>query len=368
MPEKNYYERLGVSPDASQEEIRKAYRRLAKKYHPDRNKGSKTAEERFKEISEAHEVLSDPKKRKQYDQLREAGFRGGFDDLQGFEDLFGGARGGRGFAAEDLGGGLGDLFSKIFGGGTTAGTEFSARQRGRDVRTSVTIPFELAVKGGKIELTVPRMQTCARCKGTGAAPGSGADICPQCGGQGRVQSGLGGFSVSRPCPQCFGRGRIIRKPCSACGGTGLSERPARVEIKIPKGIEDGQKLRLGGAGQPGQGGAPAGDLILEVNVAKHDRFQRKGKDIYGRAQVDMVRAALGTEIEVQTLHGTVTVKVPPGTQPGQKLRLKGHGIEAHDGERGDHYVEVVVSVPKDLSERQKELLREFGRARTGSVR
>jgi len=368
MSEKDYYKTLGVSSDASQEEIRKAYRRLAKKYHPDRNRGSKAAEQRFKEITEAHQVLSDPKKRKQYDRLREAGMQGGFE---GFEDIFAGfgqagKKGGGGFGYEDMGSGFGDLFSRMFGGDASGGTAYATAQRGRDIRTSVTVPFDLSVSGGKIQVTVPRQQTCKRCGGTGAAPGTQAHICPQCGGSGRVQSGLGGFSVSRPCPQCFGRGRILRNVCSVCRGSGISEASSRIEVKIPKGIENGQKLRLAGMGQPGTGAAPAGDLILEVHVGKHPRFERKGKDIYSRAKIDMVQAALGTEVDVPALKGTITVKVPAGTQPGQKLRLKGHGIRGDDGKAGDHYVEVVVTIPRKLSERQKELLKEFGRAHAGS--
>lgn len=368
--QKNYYKILGVSEDASQDEIRKAYRRLTKKYHPDRHGGDKEAERKFKEVTEAYEVLGDPEKRQQYDRLRAAGAQGGFE---GFEDIFGGrqqqgrgARGGaQGFNFEDLGG-LGGMFSKIFGGGQSARTQQAPRQRGRDIRTRVTIPFDLAIKGGKIDVKVPRQQTCSRCQGSGAAPGSTASVCPQCGGTGQQQSGLGGFAVNRPCPQCFGRGKIIRNQCSACGGEGVVERPSTVEVKIPKGIEDGQKLRLSGLGQPGISGGGSGDLILQVNVESHPHFERKGKNVYSEVSVDMVEAALGTERDVRTLDGTVTLKIPPGTQPGQKLRLKGRGVERPDGIKGDHFVEVKVKVPKKLNDRQKELLKEFKRSHAGS--
>ncbi len=378
MPERDYYKVLGLSPEASQEEIRKAYRRLAKEHHPDRHGGSKEAEERFKEISDAYSVLGDPEKRKQYDQLRQAGMRGGaFEGFEGFEDFGpaygrggGGAQGWEsgGIRFEDLGGGLGDMFSRMFGGSRGGGTRTAAPQKGQDIRSSVAIPFNTAVHGGKIEVTIPKEKTCPACGGSGAAPGSSVDTCPHCGGSGQVLAGQGGFSVSRPCPTCFGRGKIIQKPCGQCRGSGTVEEPSRVDVQIPKGIRDGQKLRLSGLGQPGQGGGPAGDLILEVNVEQHPEFERKGRDIHSKARVDMVEAALGTEVDVRTLRGDVTVKVPPGTQPGQKLRVPGYGLETSDGRRGDHYVEVQVRIPRKLSPRQKELLEELQRAPAPSTK
>jgi molecular chaperone DnaJ len=371
MPEKDYYEVLGVSPDASKDEIHKAYRKLAKKYHPDRNEGSTAAEEKFKKISEAYKVLSDPEKREKYDRLRQAHRQGGAGFS--FEDLFGGGAGGAGgarpgaggrtetggFGMGDLGGGLGDLFSSMFGGGRGAGTEYSTRQRGHDVHSRVSIPFEKAARGGKVAVRVPRQSECSRCGGTGAAPGSNVDICPQCGGRGRISTGAGGFSRSQPCPQCFGRGKIIQTPCSLCHGEGMRETQGTVEVNIPAGIEDGKKLRLRGMGEPGMAGGDAGDLILEVNVQSHPTFRRKGLDVYSNVKVSMVEAALGTEVDAETMGGTVRLKVPPGTQPGQKLRLKGRGVKDAQGRKGDHYVEVKVTVPSDLTERQKELLKEF---------
>ncbi len=366
MAAKDYYKILGVAPEASHEQVRKAYRRLAKKHHPDRQGGSKAAEEKFKEIADAYSVLGDPEKRKHYDRLRQAGMSGGrFDGYPGFEDLFGeGARGkwqrGEGVSFGDLGS-LRDLFSSMFGGGRGAG-ERAARQRGRDVISSITIPFGTAVRGGKVEVKIPRERACPNCSGTGAAPGTRVDTCPQCNGTGQVLSGQGAFSVAQPCPACFGRGRIIQTPCGKCQGTGTTEEPSVIEVKIPAGIEDGKKMRLTGLGQPGVGGGGAGDLLLEVHVQPHPKFDRKGREIYSKTRIDMVDAALGTKVDVDTLHGIVTVTVPPGTQPGQKLRIPGYGLETSDGRKGDHYVEVQVRIPRDLTEEQKKLLEQLRRA------
>ena len=362
MAEKDYYKVLGVAPNASQEQIRKAYRRLAKRYHPDRNKGSEAAQEKFKDIGRAHAVLGDKDKRVQYDALREAQMHGGagwsFEDFSGARAAGTGPRGAR-QTGGSFGGGLGDLFSSIFGGGTGAGPQYSARQRGRDVHSRVTVDFETAARGGSVRVRVPRQQTCERCDGTGSAPGAKADICPQCGGTGHVSDGVGGFSLSRACPQCFGRGKIIQNPCAVCRGSGMVERAASVDVNIPKGIEDGRRLRLAGMGEPGVGGGGAGDLILELHVKSHPDFRREGLNVHSTAVIHMVEAALGTRADVKTMDGTVTVKVPPGTQPGRRLRLKGRGLEGPDGRKGDHYVEVQVRIPTDLTRRQQELLRDF---------
>ena len=376
---KDYYDVLGVSEDASKKEIDRAYRRLAKKYHPDRNPDDDEAEEKFKEISEAHEVLSDPEKREEYDNMRHARSQGDFGGFERYQDIFGqGGRAGRQRQGGFEGFGLSDLFENVFGqagpggpggpggmsgmggAGTRAGGQTA--RRGRDIKTSVTIPFDTAVHGGKVEVTVPRQTQCQTCNGSGAAPGSQSTVCPQCGGSGQMQSGLGGFSVQRTCPRCAGRGRIVQKKCPDCGGSGSQQRRSTVDVNIPKGIEDGQKLRLSGLGQDGAAGGPAGDLILEVRVKSHPEFKRKGADVYSETTVDMVEAALGTQVDVRTLDGTVSLKVPPGTQPGQKLRLKERGAEKSDGSRGDHYVTVNVKIPTQLNERQRELLREFRRA------
>jgi molecular chaperone DnaJ len=363
MPEKDYYKVLGVSKGASQEDIRKAYRKLAKKHHPDRQGGSKAAEEKFKGIAEAYSVLGDPEKRKRYDQLRDAGMHGGrFTGFGGFEDVFAGAPGRE--SAEGFGGmagGLGDLFSRIFGGGGQ-GAERAARRRGHDITSSITVPFGTAVHGGTVNIRIPREKPCPECNGTGASSDSRVETCPQCGGSGQVLSGQGGFSVGRPCPACFGRGRIIQKPCTRCRGTGGVQDQQNVDVKIPAAVEDGQKMRLAGMGERGTGGGPSGDLMLEVHVAPHPDFTRKGRDIYGTVEVSMVDAALGTQVDAPTMHGVVTVKVPPGTQPGQKLRVKGHGLETSDGRKGDHYVEVQVTVPRRLTEEQRRLLEQLRRA------
>jgi molecular chaperone DnaJ len=362
MPEKDYYKVLGVSQEASAEEIRKAYRRLAKKHHPDRHRGSKASEEKFKEITEAHQVLSDPQKRRQYDQLREAGLHGwGAQGRGGADDVFRNAAWtGKGINFEDLGG-LGDVFSRMFGGKARS-AEHAAAQRGADVVSAITIPFETAVRGGKVEVRIPREKACTVCGGSGAAPGTRAETCPQCRGVGQVLSGQGAFSVARPCPRCFGRGRIIQKPCPQCHGNGTVEEPARVDVNIPKGVQDKQRIRLTGLGQPGGGGAAPGDLFLEVNVQPHPQFRRKGRDIYSKARIEMADAALGTRLDVDTMHGGVTLVVPPGTQPGQRLRVPGYGLETSDGRKGDHYVEVQVSIPRKLTAEQRRLLEQLRRA------
>ncbi len=366
MTEKDYYKILGVPENASKDEIHKSYRKLAKKYHPDRNKGSDAAQEKFKEISEAYNVLSNPEKKKKYDELRQWQKQGGGAGMggAGFEDIFGSAgprSGNRQSGFSDMG--FEDIFSSIFGEGRGAGPEYSMKERGRDVRSRVTIPFQKAVKGGKVTVRVPRQQECERCGGTGAAPGTRTDICPRCGGRGRTASGRGDFSISQTCPQCFGRGKIIHSPCSLCSGSGTQEVESGIDVSIPPGIEDGQKLRLKGMGGQGTAGGSTGDLILEVGVEKHPKFSRKGLDIYGKVEVSMVEAALGTEKEVDIIDGQVNLKIPPGVQPGQKMRLKGKGIKAKNGRKGDHYVEVNVKIPRRLSDKQKELLCKFAECR-----
>ena len=357
MPEKDYYSVLGVKENAAEEDIKKAFRRLAKKFHPDANKGDKDAEKHFKEINEANEVLSDRDKRAQYDQLRQARERGftGFG-APGAEDLFGGARrgrarpggGGQTFTFEDLGD-LGDIFSDMFGRESRYAPGAERRyqpQKGEDLVYSLEVPFETAVRGGKTTINVPRRETCPICHGSGAQPGSQPQACPSCGGSGTVSSFQGGFGFSRPCPQCLGRGTINPNPCRACGGKGVTEAKRTISVNIPAGVKDGAKIRLAGQGEAGIAGGPAGDLYLLVRVLPHAEFERKGNDIYSTAAVDMTDAALGAKVSVKTLEGTAEVTIPPGTQGGAKLRLRGRGVKAASGETGDHYVVVKVGIPR----------------------
>lgn len=365
MAQKDYYEILGVLENASEQDIKKAYRRLAKKYHPDSNPNNKIAEEKFKEISEAHEVLSNPQKRGQYDQLRKMGQGGfgGFEGARGFEDVFR-ARGGKGraFTFEDLGGfgDLGDLFSNIFDMGEASRRQRWGPQKGADLYAEVEIPFDLAVSGGKTPIELKKEDICSVCGGTGAQPGTSVSACPDCGGTGMVSFGQGGFAVSRPCPRCLGRGKIISQPCSQCGGRGQTFARKKILINVPAGISSGAQLRLRGQGQPGTAGGPPGDLIVRINVGRHRFFQRRGKDVYCKVPINIVQASLGTKIRVRTIDGKVNLKIPPGTQSGTKFRLRGRGVQTN-GSRGDQYVEVVVEIPKDLTQEQKRLMEEFAK-------
>lgn len=368
MAQKDYYDILGLSETASDQEIKKAYRRLAKKYHPDSNPNNKMAEEKFKEVSEAHEILSNPEKRKQYDQLRKME-RSGFTGFgrgeggRGFEDLFA-RRGGKGrsFTFEDMGGfgNIGDLFSNIFDMGQANRRQRWGPQKGADLYAEVEIPFDLAVSGGKTAVELKKEEVCPVCKGTGAKPGTSQSTCPECGGSGMVSFGQGGFAVSRPCPRCLGRGKIITVPCPQCGGRGQTSARKKLLINIPAGISDGTQLRLRGQGQPGIAGGPPGDLMVKIEVGRHRFFDRRGQDVYCKVPINIAQASLGTKIRVRTIDGKVELKIPPGTQSGTKFRLRGKGIKAN-GSRGDQYVEVVVDVPKNLSRRQRELLEEFAK-------
>jgi molecular chaperone DnaJ len=366
MAQKDYYEVLGVSENASPEEIKKAYRKLAKKYHPDANPGSKAAEERFKEISEAHEILSDPEKKRQYDQLREMSKRGyaGFEGAG--EDIFRGRPGReRTFTFEDLGGlgGLGDIFSSFFDLGETTRRQRWEPQKGGDLYTEVEIPFDQAISGGKTIIEIKKEETCPVCKGSGAKPGTKLSTCPECGGTGMLSFSQGAFALNRPCPRCYGRGKIITVPCSECGGKGQTFIRKKFNIRIPPGIGDGEKLKLTGQGQPGTAGGPPGDLIVKINIGEHSFFERRGMDICCKVPINMAQAILGSKIRVRTIDGKVDLKIPPGTQSGTKFRLKGKGVKVN-GSRGDQYVEVIVEVPKNIDENQKKLIEEFAK-RTG---
>jgi len=352
MGTKEYYQVLGVKPDAKPEEIKKAFHRLALHYHPDKNPGNKAAEQRFKEITEAHEVLSDPDKRSKYDHLRELESTGGFS--------FGG---GRGLDLSELLkgglaglGGLSDLFESFFNRGASKRPQAAPPERGEDLSFTVTVPFETAVTGGKIPIEVPTEGPCGACGGQGAVPGSKVTPCEPCQGTGQKVFSQGGFALNRACPNCFGRGKVFTSPCSACRGDGTTPRTQRLMVKIPAGITDGQQIRLAGQGKPGHGRAAAGDLLIKLLVAEHPEFKRSGNDIHGTATVNVFQAMAGTQITVSTLSGQrVKLTIPPGTQPGARLKLKGLGVQG-----GDHYVRVDVFVPR-LGERELEKLRSFAK-------
>ena len=353
---RDFYQVLGVSDTASQDEIKKAYRRLAKKYHPDANPNNTQAAERFKEISEAHSVLSDAEKRKQYDTMRKYGaFAGG---PAGRRPGGAGAGGpGGGFSTEnvDFGdlGGLGDIFSSIFGRGRRE------ERRGDTLETSVEVPFRVATLGGKISVTIPVTEPCPTCHGSGGAPGAAITTCPECKGRGTISFGQGGFAVNRPCPQCRGRGKIPSQPCPTCRGAGEVRTERRVQITVPPGTEDGTRMRLVGQGGPGQPGDPAGDLIVTFQVQPDRFFRRDGLDLISEVPINVAQAVLGTRIRVRTIDGKkVVLRIPPGTQPGRRFRIKGQGVEKN-GRRGDQLVQVDVTVPENLSPEQQDLVRKL---------
>lgn len=374
MEQKDYYKILGVSKTSSQDEIKKAYRKLAKGCHPDTHPGDKQAESNFKEISEAYDILGNEKKRKQYDQMKAAfsqGFQpGGFDFSGGGFDLndflrhaarSGGGKGRR-VQYEDLGGlgGLGDIFSQFMDQGAHFREARSAPRKGKDLSANVKITFDQAIQGGKVKLTIQRQETCPECAGSGAAPGSHPEVCPECNGAGTVVITQGGFGISRPCPRCYGKGKIIMNPCPNCRGLGVAPARKKISVKIPAGVSTGSKIRLRGQGEPGPGGGPPGDLILTVTVGLDPRFTRKGADLYTEASIDMVTAALGGTATVPTLKGEAALKIPPGTQPGAVLRMKKQGSPKPGSKKqGDLYITVKVNIPRKLTSKQKELLSKF---------
>jgi molecular chaperone DnaJ len=351
--QRDYYQLLGVAESASTDEIKKAFRRLAKQYHPDRNPNNPQAAERFKEINEAHDVLSDPEKRKKYDTLRRYGAFAG-------AGAGGGPRGRRestsGRGAPDAGdfdmsdfGGLGDLFSSIFGRrGADRETE------PEEVETSITIPFRVAALGGSVPITLAMPEVCPTCGGTGAAKGATVNTCPECKGRGTVSFGQGGFAVNRPCPVCRGKGTVPSQPCPTCQGSGEVRIEKRINVDIPPGVEDGARLRLKNQGPKGQG-----DLIVVIHVAPDRFFRREGLDVIGVVPINLAQALLGSRIKVKTLDGKrVVLRIPAGTQHGQKFRIAGQGIE-RNGRRGDMYVETHVTLPERLSAEEQEALRSF---------
>lgn len=361
---RDYYEVLGVPETASSDDIKKAYRKLAKKYHPDANQGDAAAAERFKEVGEAYSVLSDDAKRKQYDAMRKNPFAsfGGRPGAGPRPDA-----GAERFSFEDLGdlGGLGDIFSSIFDrtGRRRQQRPGAAREkRGRDVEYVVEISFLTAARGGRVQLSVPMTDDCAVCNATGAAPGSRMQPCRECGGSGTVTFGQGGFAVSRPCPACLGRGQLPTVACSACGGAGQVRTQRQILLTVPAGVDTGSKMRLSGQGEKGTGGAPPGDLIVTFKVQPHHFFRRDGLDVQCTVPINVAQAMLGSRIRVRTVDGRkVALRIPPGTQSGTRFRIAGQGIEKA-GRRGDQYVQVRVEVPEKLNEEQERILREFAEA------
>lgn len=345
--EKDFYQVLGVPSTASDKEITKAYRQLAKKFHPDANPGS---EDRFKEISSAYDVLGDPAKRKEYDEVRRLGPMAG-----AFGRAGGGFPGGGTFRVEDLGD-LGDLFGGLFGGGRAGRRRARAAQRGADVETEVHLSFEDAVRGVTTTVNLAEDDRCHTCNGSGAAPGTSSHTCERCGGRGTLDDNQGMFSLSTICPRCNGRGTTVDTPCPTCHGSGTERKVKKVKVRVPAGVEDGQRIRVKGRGAPGQGTAPAGDLYVVVRVAKHAQFGRRGHNLTLAVPVSFPEAALGTTITVPTLDGPVTLRVPPGTAPGTHLRVKGRGVPAsgkNGSKPGDLLVRIDVTVPKTLTDEQR---------------
>ncbi len=347
MSKRDYYEVLEVNRNASETEIKKAYRKLALKCHPDKNPGDQQAEERFKELSEAYAVLSDSQKRALYDQYGHAGL----DQGGGFSS---GGFGGTPF--EDL---FGDIFGDIFGGG---GGRRGGGRRGDDLRYNLTIEFNEAAFGLETKIQIPRHQACDTCKGSGARPGTAPQTCQTCSGHGQVRFQQGFFSLTRPCPDCGGEGKRITDPCSECHGSGLTRSQKTLSLKIPAGVESGNRLKLNSEGEPGVQGAPPGDLYVVITVKDHPIFEREGQDIVCEIPISFAQATLGCELEAPTLEGKVNLKIPAGTQSGKTFKLSGKGIPSLQGYgRGDELVVVRVETPTKLTARQKELLEEFSR-------
>lgn len=356
---RDYYEVMGVPKNAPEDEIKKAYRKLAKQYHPDLNPGDKDAEAKFKEVNEAYEVLSDKDKRARYDQFGHAGV----------DPSFGGGAGGDPFGGDPFGGvDLGDIFSSFFGGGGFGGGRRQANpnapRRGSDTEAVLNISFEEAAKGCKKNITYSRIDSCAACGGSGAEKGTQPKTCPQCSGTGQVRisqrTPFGVVQTSRGCDRCGGTGKVIEHPCKDCGGTGRVKRQKTIEVTVPAGVDDDQVLQMGGLGNAGSNGGPAGDLHVYVNVRPHPIFERKGNDVWCEMPITFTQAALGAEVTVPTLDGRVSYQVHEGTQPGDIFKLRGKGIQNLNGRgRGDQYIKVTIEVPKNLSQKQKDILKEF---------
>lgn len=362
---KDYYDILGVSERASAEEVKKAYRRLAKRYHPDANPESPEATERFKQVGEAYAVLSDSEKRQRYDQMRRMGPFGGFGSTAG--NAAGPRQETFRFSFDELGdlGGFGDLFSSIF--------DFGRRRRSREdgasageragphVEYTVEIPLSVAARGGKVSIAVPITDACAACGGSGNSPGTRPRSCGECDGTGTVSFGQGGFAVNRPCPSCYGRGEIPTKPCARCGGVGDVREERRIRLSVPAGVDTGSKLRLSGRAGRGRSGGTAGDVVVTFRVSDDHFFRRDGLDLHCTVPINLAQAALGSKIRVRTVDGRrVALKVPPGTRSGTRFRIPGQGVEKGE-RRGDQYVHVEIEVPDELDPEAERLMREFAR-------
>lgn len=346
MAKKDYYEILGVPKSAEEREIKKAYKRLAMKYHPDRNQGDKTAETKFKEVKEAYEILTDAQKRAAYDQYGHAAFEQGG----------GGGGFGGGFGGADFGDIFGDVFGDIFGGGRRQ----QRAARGSDLRYTMELTLEEAVRGVSKEIKIPVLQSCEVCHGSGAKVGTQPQTCSTCHGAGQVQMRQGFFTVQQACPTCHGRGSVIKDPCQACHGNGRVEKSKTLSVKIPAGVDTGDRIRLSGEGEAGEHGAAAGDLYVQVSVRKHAIFEREENNLYCEVPVNFAMAALGGEIEVPTLDGRVKLKIPAETQTGKLFRMRGKGVKSvRGGSQGDLLCRVVIETPVSLSEHQKKLLRQL---------
>jgi molecular chaperone DnaJ len=362
--EKDYYQVLGVAKNASAAEIKKAYRKLAQQHHPDANPGDTQAEDRFKEISAAYDVLGDEDKRTQYDQVRDMASSGfGSGGVPGGGGGFGGGFPG-GVRFEDLGD-LGDLFGGLFGGGRRGGGAPPAR--GADLETTVTVSFDDAMTGTTKPVRISGPAPCETCHGSGAAPGTSPTICPRCGGSGAVAVNQGLFQMSQPCPVCHGSGRVVQTPCPTCGGTGSRRRTRSFQVKVPAGVQDGARIRLTGRGEPGPAGAQPGDLYVQVRVRPHAFFERSGHDLTLELPVTYAEAALGADVRVPTLNGPVTMKVPAGTPNGKTFRLKGKGAPKRGG-HGDLLVTTRIEVPRKLSKPEKDLLKQLQQTEKESPR
>jgi molecular chaperone DnaJ len=361
---RDYYDVLGIDRKAPVSEVKKAFRKMARKYHPDVNPGDKSAEQQFKEINEAYEVLSDAKKRQQYDQFGHAAFDqsagAGPQAAYGFEGF-----GGQG-AEYFRGGGFEDIFGNIFGRGETRPR---GPQKGEDINYSVEIELEDAVFGRTLQVDLQREGTCSACNGTGSRPGTGRTTCATCRGAGTVTGGRGFMHFNQTCPTCRGEGSIIADPCRACAGSGRVPRSERINVKIPPGVDNGSRVRMAGMGEAGFQGGPAGDVYIVTRVRPHHYFERKGDNLYSEAKVTVLEAALGEKIEIPTVDGVVSLSLPPGIQTGQQMKLKGKGVpHLGGGGTGDHYVTISVVTPTGLSDRGKELLRELDRMHPSNPR